>query len=82
MDNNKERDTIIKELSTNYTYSTKDIFKILKDKGFKINNYILASQIKYFRGNAIIESLECGGFKINEKSITLMDNYLNEYSDC
>ena len=84
MNNNKEteREALIKELSTNYNYSNKDISQILKDKGFKMNIRLLASQIKYFRWNAIIESLEQDGFKINEKSINLIDNYLNEYPNC
>ncbi|NKQ38522.1 MAG: hypothetical protein HF967_03445 [Methanosarcinales archaeon] len=79
--NYKERDAIIKELSVNYSYTDKDIFKILKDKGFKIDIRLLASQIKYFRGNAIIKSIENGGWLLNEKTIILMDNYLNKYPD-
>ena len=78
----EERDAIIKELSVSYNYSNEDIFKILKDKGFKINIHILVSRIKYFRWNAIFESLENGGWVINEKSIILIDNYLNNYPDC
>jgi len=78
----KKREAIIKKLSVSYIHSDKDIYRILKDKGFKINVRTLASQIRYYRWNAIIESLECGEYKINEKAIILMDNYLNYYPDC
>ena len=82
-----ERDTFIKELSVSYNYNIKDISKILKDKGFKINIRTLASQIKYFRWVAIIESIENDNIendkcKVNETTIKLIDNYFNEYPDC
>ena len=78
----KEKDAIIKELSISYKYSNKDISKILNNKGFKINIRTLASQIKYFRWNAIIESIEKDACKPSEKTINLMDSYFNEYPDC
>ena len=81
--NCKERDAIIKELSVSYNHSIKDISKILKDKGFKINARILKSQIRYFRWEAIIESITIGGlYKPSEKTIILIYNYLNNYPDC
>ena len=75
----KERDAIIKELSTNYNYNYKDISKILKDKGFKMNILTLASQIRYFRWNAIIESER---YKSNEETFNLMNKYFKAYPDC
>ena len=75
----KERDAIIKKLSTNYNYNYKDISKILKDKGFKMNILTLASQIRYFRWNAIIESER---YKSNEETLNLMDKYFKAYPDC
>ena len=81
MDNEKqkERDVLIKELSTNYNYDPKDISKILKNKGFKMNILVLASQIRYFRWEAIIESER---YKPNEETLNLMDKYFNKYPDC
>ena len=78
----KERDAIIKELSVSYNHSIKDISKILKDKSFKIDPRILESQMRYFRWDAIMESMEQGGYMINEKSVNLMNNYLDKYPDC
>ena len=81
MDNEKqkERDALIKELSTNYNYNPQDISKILKKKGFKTNILTLASQIRYFRWEAIIESER---HKSNEETLNLMDKYFNKYPDC
>ena len=78
----KEKDAIIKELSISYKYSNNDISKILKNKGFKINIRILVARIKYFRWNAIIDSIENWEHEPNEKTIILIDNYINEYPDC
>ena len=82
VNNCKEKEAIIKELSVSYKYSNKDISKILKDKKFKIDNRILPSQIKNFRWNAIIESIENNACKPNEKTINLMDSYFKTYPDC
>ena len=78
----KEKDAIIKELSISYKYSNNDISKILKDKGFKINIRILVARIRYFRWDAIIDSIENWEYKPNEKTIILINNYINEYPDC
>jgi hypothetical protein len=75
----KERDALIKELSSNYNYNPKDIYKILKDKGFKMNIHALASQIRCFRWDAIIESER---YNSNEETLKLMDEYFNKYPDC
>ena len=82
MNKEKEKDAIIKKLSINYNYSNTDISKILKDKGFKINIRTLAARIRYFRWDAIIDSIENWEHKPNEKTIILIDNYINTYPNC
>jgi len=53
-----ETKKIIKKLAINYQHTEKDIFKIMQDRGFKIDAQTLDEQITYFRLCAIRESLE------------------------